>query len=355
MYAALAVAPKLVSMGFSPPFRPDAGQSNATPASDPRLQPTPDYGTLGAGSDIPVTGSDPIQRYDRKAPFTKIHFLAVLIGMCAALLTGFIRSSAPARSGFKNLFSPHLRQPATEKDLGQLDDMRPQKQAETLLELAVRNTNGAVEQISARADGWQGKLQWNSQIASLSEAALNSSDRRVRESAVEVELAAYGLTKNPASLDYAVTMAQSANHQQKIWGLWALGLMANRGVKPVVALEVLAGHLSDTDVDSRHWAVEALSLTAQDEAVPLLLKTMHDDSSPLVRERAACAVAVCGLLTPEQRQSAVPQLLIYTDDPKLDAGTHAWAFHALRDITHQSLSDDAAAWRSWYEKQGGSQ
>ena len=338
-------------MGFSPPFRPDSGPSNPTPAPDPRLQPTPDYGTLGAGSDIPVTGTDPIQRYDRKPSFTKMHLIAVLIGMSAALVAGLVRNIAPTRSGFKNLFASHLRRPATEKDLAQLDQMRPQKQAETLLELAVGNTNGAVEQITARADGWPGKVQWTPQIASLSEAALNSNDRRVRESAVEVELAAYGLTKNQASLDYTLQMAHSPNHQQKIWGLWAVGLMANRGVEPIACLEVLAGHLNDPDVEARHWAVEALSLTARDEAVPLLLKTMHDDASPMVRERAACAVAMCGLLTPEQRQSAVPQLLTYTDDPSLDAATHTWAFHALRDITHQTLPDDSAAWREWYEKQ----
>jgi HEAT repeat protein len=75
---------------------------------------------------------------------------------------------------------------------------------------------------------------------------------------------------------------------------------------------------------------------------------MHDDPSPLVRERAACSLAQSGMLTQEQRRTAVPQLLNDTDDPALDAQTHAWAFQALTDITGQRLPNDSAAWRSWY-------
>ena len=60
------------------------------------------------------------------------------------------------------------------KDLDQLDRLRPQKQAEALLELAVKNSDGAVEQISERADHWRGKVRWNPQIANLTTAALNS-------------------------------------------------------------------------------------------------------------------------------------------------------------------------------------
>ena len=43
---------------------------------------------------------------------------------------------------------------------------------------------------------------------------------RVRESGIEVELAAYGLAKNTASLNYLLTTAESSNHAQRIWALW---------------------------------------------------------------------------------------------------------------------------------------
>lgn len=229
--------------------------------------------------------------------------------------------------------------------------MGPQKQAETLLELAVGQTAGATEQISSRVDRWQGKLQWDSQIASLTTAALNSNNMQVRESGVEVELAAYGLAKNSASLDYLVQTSGSANHQQKIWALWALGLMGNRGVERDQVLQVLNAHLKDADADSRRWAVEGLALVGTDQTIEPLLKTMHDDPAPLVRERAACALAESGIFTPQQRMTAVPQLLNYTDDASLDAQTKGWAFQALNDITHQHLPNDSAAWRNWYENQ----
>lgn len=324
---------------FGVEVRPNSG-----PALDPRLQPTPDYGTLGPGSDI-IRYVEPAKRpQPAKSALKFIHLFAALAGMFAALLAagiGKIHSSSLDQS--------HRHQPAAPKDLGQIDSMKPQKQAETLLEMAVAHSNAAVEQISSRADRWQGKIQWNQQIASLATAALNSNDMRVRESGVEVELAAYGLAKNSTSFDYLVHTSESLDHRQKIWALWALGLMGNRGVERDRVVDLLSSHLKDSDVDSRRWAVEGLALTGSDSSIQFLLKTMHDDPSPLVRERAACSLAESGLFTPEQRMMAVPQLLNYTDDAALDAQTHTWAFQALGDITHQRLPNDSTAWRNWYE------
>jgi len=232
--------------------------------------------------------------------------------------------------------------------------MKEQKQAETLLEQAVGHTPGAVEQISSRVDEWHGKVQWNSQIANLTTAALNSDDMRVRESGVEIELAAYGLSKNSQSLEYLLKLADSPDHAQKVWALWALGLMANRGVETEQVVSVLANHLNDDDVDSRRWSVEALALSGSDSAIDALLKAMHDDASPIVRERAACAVASSGLFSPQQRSTAIPKLIEYSGDPSLDAQTQGWAFHALIDITHQRLPNDSAAWRQWYQEQAAS-
>jgi HEAT repeat protein len=226
--------------------------------------------------------------------------------------------------------------------------MRPQKQAEALLELAVGNSPGAVDQISYRADRWQGKVHWSPQIATLSTAALNSNDMRVRESGIEVELAAYGLAKNSASLDNLLATAASYDHARKIWALWALGLMGNRGVGTDRVVQSLTSHLKDSDQDSRRWAVEGLALTGATQAIEPLLQTMHDDPSPNVRERAACSLAESGMFTLEQRMTAVPRLLDYTDDPSLDVQTHGWASQALTDITHQHFGNDANAWRNWY-------
>ncbi len=347
-------------MGVSQPSSPGQDtQAQSGPISDPRLQPTPDYGTLGPGSDVKAGGPDvaspPASRAAKPVRFSPVFalaiggLLAVLVGSIGSAHAGWSRS---AKTKFANLLSLRgdVASPlASTKDSCQLDRLRPQKQAETLLELAVGKSDGAVDQISSRVDRWQGKLKWNSQIATLTTAALNSSDMRVRESGIEVELAAYGLAKNSASLDYLLQTAESPDRAQKIWALWALGLMGNRGVETDRIVQVLTAHLKDSDEESRRWAVEGLALVGDTKTIEPLLLAMHDDPSPVVRERAACSLATSGMLTREQRLSAVPRLLNYTDDPSLDARTHAWAFQALADITRQHLPNNSTAWRSWYD------
>lgn len=323
--------------------------------ADPRLQPTPDYGTLGPGSDITAGRLGAIPGAVRQ-PVNPRRFgpvFAAAIGVLLAVLVGNIGRAHAAWSSFANLFSVRGDAPASAKDSRQLDRMKPQKQAEALLELAVGHSDGAVDQISSRVDRWPGKVKWDSRIAALTTAALNSSDMRVRESGIEVELAAYGLAKNSASLDYLLRTSESPDHARKIWALWALGLMGNRGVETDRVVQVLTAHLRDADDDSRRWAVEGLALTGSAQTIEPLLKTMHDDASPMVRERAACSLAESGMFTREQRLSAVPQLLSYSDDPSLDAQTHAWAFQALGEITHQRLPNDSNAWRSWYDSTKG--
>src|SRR5579871_2276728 len=152
------------------PTAPDA-QANSSQAPDPRLQPTPDYGTLGPGSDIAGYGPAP-QQPARKGSPEILRLIAFGIGISAALLAGAVRKIVPAHSGSETVFSSQQKRPATAKDMSQLDHMRPQKQAETLLELAVAQTAGANEQIASRVDGWHGRVRWNPQIASLSTAAL---------------------------------------------------------------------------------------------------------------------------------------------------------------------------------------
>jgi hypothetical protein len=275
--------------------------------------------------------------------------LAIAIGVLLAVLVVSIGSAHAAWNRFASLFGGAVPAPSAPKESRQLDRLKPQIQAETLLEQAVSHSDGAVDQISSRVDRWQGKVKWNSQIATLTTAALNSSDMRVRESGIEVELAAYGLAKNSVSLGYLLRTAESPDHAQKIWALWALGLMGNRGVGTDRVSQVLTAHLKDSDEDSRHWAVQGLALVGGIQTIGVLLQTMHDDPSPTVRESAACSLAQSGMFTREERLTAVPQLLNYTDDPALDAQTHAWAFQALTDITRQRLPNDSAAWRAWYE------
>jgi hypothetical protein len=333
-------------------FGQDA-QGSSPSAPDPRLQPTPDYGTLGPGSDFAASklGSDqwPIQRTPTQpAKVRLVIAMGLALGIFSTLLPLLIVNRHVDGPYFADA---NLPKPSSAKDSQQLDRMRPQKQAEALLELAVAHSDGALDQISARVDRWHGRLHWDSEMATVITAALNSNDLQVRQSGIEIELAAYGLNKNSKSLAYVLRTAESSDHSRKIWALWALGLLGNRGVGTDRVVPVLASHLNDADEDSRRWAVEGLALVGTSDAIPLLLATMHDDPSALVRERAACSIAASGMFSPEQRQIAIPQLLKYTADLKLDAQTHTWAFAALKDITGQRLPNDAQAWQSWYKSQ----
>ena len=156
----------------------------------------------------------------------------------------------------------------TDRDL---DLQRPQKQAEILLERAVSGSAGATTQIEARIDAWRGKLKWDSHLGQLSTVALNSDDPSVRASAIEVQLAAYGLTKSESTVDALVRQAGSSDHAQKIWALWTLGLLGNRGVETDRVVHVLTAHLkgsgkdSNSDEDARRWQLRRLANLVPDQ------------------------------------------------------------------------------------------
>ena len=305
-----------------------------------------------------------------------LHSIAIMVGVGLALLVssgggpvalwGKISSTAAPQ----NKSSQSSAAAYSDRDL---DRQKPQKQAEILLERAVSRSDGATTQtedqieaqIEARIDAWRGQLQWDSQLGDLTTVALNSSDQRLRASAVEVQLAAYGLPKSQSSVDALERQADSRNHARKIWALWSLGLLGNRGVETDRVVQVLSSHLNDSGQDSardrdrnsnnknnedaRRWAVEGLALVGTTATIAPLLDAMHNDPSAMVREHAACSLAQSAMLSHDQRLIAVPRLISYTSDPVLDAQTQALAFQALAAITKQHLPNDSTAWRNWYQ------
>ncbi len=349
---------------------PEPDGSAALGASDPRLTPTPDYGALGPDSDFAKLNSAsssaaPSASGDAATATVRgktgvnprvLQIAAALGGCVSALLVGATGRIA-GRGSVGSGVSPQKNSAGRSVDysVDSLDAQRSQKQAEILLSRAVNKNDGATEQIQTHVEAWRGKIQWDAKLSELTTVALNSNDQSVRASAIEVQLAAYGLAKSPSTVDGLVRQAESSDHAHKIWALWSLGLLGNRGVETDRVVEVLTSELKgagrDSNEDSRRWAVEALALVGTDSTIAPLLDAMHNDASPLVRERAACSLAESGMLTHEQRLTAVPQLIAYSDDPALDAQTHGWAFQALGDITKQQLPRDSAAWRNWYRSQ----
>ncbi|MHB8214495.1 MAG: HEAT repeat domain-containing protein [Candidatus Sulfotelmatobacter sp.] len=340
------------------------GGNGAVPPPDPRLTPTPDYGTLGPDSDFakssaglpasaptPVAGAPSANRSLAPKNLRLLQLVAVMGGIVSAIVAS---SGGAAWEKIAATFAPRKNTAVSSAKFSErdLDRQQPQKQAEILLARAVSRSAGANDEIQAHVESWRGKLNWNPQLSDLTTVALNSNDQNVRASGIEVQLAAYGLSKSEPTFERLMLRAKSSDHAQKIWALWALGLLGNRGIETERVVQVLTGHLKDSGndaEDSRRWAVEALALVGTTSTIAPLLETMHNDPSPLVRERAACSLAESGMLSHEQRLTAVPQLINYSDDPMLDAQTHAWAFQALHDITKQPLPNESAVWRNWYQ------
>jgi hypothetical protein len=319
---------------------------------DPRPEPVPEYGTIRPNSSLAMD-----QSIDPQSGSWRILFaVAAGILLAAFFVTGNARATFEEIAKFLTLQGkPEPASPAvlSEHEIENLDRQTPQQQAEVLLERAVNHYEGANDQIAARVEGWWGKLKFTPQFNALITTALNSNDLRVRAAGIELDLAAMGAIKSPATVERLAQQAQSGARSQRVWALWELGLLGNRGVEPARVDEILINQLGDSDPEVRHWAVEGLAYLGTNETIAPLLKTFHDDSSAMVRERAGCSLAQSGMLTQEQRRSVIPQLLDYADDASLDAQTHGWVYQALRDITGQTLPNDSSSWRSWYDANHG--
>lgn len=330
------------------------GPEQKTASADPRLQPTPDFGSLGPSSDI-HSGKPLHPQLGRLRSI-----VAITVGILCALpfvAQGTVRAAWDQFSEYLTLQGkPQAASPAimSQHEIERLDRQSAQKQAELLLERAINHYDGANDQIAARVDTWRrGHLKLTPHLTSLITAGLNSNDLRVRAAAIEIDLAAMNLAKVPSNVDVFAKEAQSRDQSVRNWALWTLGLLGNRGVDTHRVTNILITHLYDSEAESRHWAVEGLALLGTDETIAPLLRVFHDDPSAMVRERAACSLAQSGMLNQQQRRSAIPQLLDFADDPVLDPQTHSWVFHALRDITGQNLPDETSAWRNWYSTAGG--
>jgi hypothetical protein len=319
---------------------------------NPRPEQTPQYGAAQPGSDFKLD-----QSIDPQAGSWRILFAVV-----AGILLACFLATGTARAAFEQvtrlLSLQGRREPAspavpTEHQVENLDQLTPQRQAELLLARAVNHDAGANDQIATRVDGWGGQIKLTPRFNALMTTALNSDDLRVRAAGIEVDLAAMGAIKSPATVEGLAEQAVNGPPSRRVWALWELGLLGNRGVEPERVNEILVGQLRDPDPEVRHWAVEGLAYLGTNQTIAPLLAVFHDDPSPMVRERAGCSLAQSGMLTQEQRHSAIPHLLDYADDPALDSQTHAWVYQALRDITGKNLPNDSSAWRTWYSSSGG--
>ena len=236
---------------------------------------------------------------------------------------------------------------AANADLELITHLAPQQQAERLLELAVRRPDQSLRLIHKNLDSWRGRLEDTDQLFHLVLAALDSNDPRVRVAAVEIDLVANNLMKSPQSL--AKLLNQIHNDPDgRYLALWRLGALGNRGVEPATVLTTLLRYSHDSSQRTRFWAVEGLAMLGTAESIDPLLTILAHDPAKQVRERAASCLARAGMLTGEQRLTAVPQLLNLLDDDSIEPETRDLVYASLTTITGASFGRNAAAWRDWW-------
>jgi hypothetical protein len=310
------------------------------------------YGVLGPGADV-TADRQPIIASGSNWRFLAAVVVGATLALALVAIGGF-RSAGEKLASFSRHENPAPTTPAilSEREIGRLDHEHPQQQALLLLQHAVNHIAGANDQIAARLEPWRGKLTATPQMNQLINTALDSDDVSVRTSAIEVELIVHKIDKNNESAEHWIGQAKFGSQAERVWGFWILGLLANRGIEQEQVTQALIGQLRDPDPSIRGWAVEALYYTGTDVTIAPLLKALHDDPSSAVRDRAACGLGQCGMWTPEQRKIIVPKLIEFAEDISLDAQTHGYIYHALRDLTGQNLPEDPAAWRNWYNTSG---
>jgi hypothetical protein len=319
--------------------------NSSSDSENPLRAPQSESGAIGPEPVLPRSGRGPL-------------VFAAIAGMCLGFLLLGAHSAQAAWQEIAHFLSLHGKpEPVSanvlsEHEIEALDQRTPQSQAELLLERSINHFRGANDFIAARVEGWRGKIKLDERLNNLFMTALNSDDLRVRAAAIEVDIAARNLEKNSATMQRLEPDARNGEQGPRANALWDIALLGNRGIEPDHARDLLTGSIHDANVNVRYWAVEGLAYLGTDNVVAPLLEVLHDDPSPMIRERAACGLAQSGMLSERQRRSAVPRLLDFADDAALDAQTHTWVYQALRDITGQTLPHDAAAWRNWYSSAG---
>lgn len=226
-------------------------------------------------------------------------------------------------------------------------DPTKQVEIEGLLERVAQGDTSAADEILSQSSNWTGKTHRTPKTDQFITADLNSRDMHAREAAIAAQLAIDGIPQDQGGL----SMLEQAvgNRSSRAWALWMLGGMGNRRIDPVHTTKIIGAYLSDPDASVRASAVNGLALVGTDETIPMLLDRFRNDSSPLVQERAACAIAESGMYTHQQRMTAAASLVGWVDDSLLTTQQRNWTVHALSDISGEHFGSDDAAWRRWYD------
>jgi hypothetical protein len=327
---------------FSDPFRP-----NSAPQSNVEIKPTDEdvvraLFEIQKASTVPPPVDSPLVLVDDQpvGPAKNSWFwgsLALLLFMVLAATAAqqWLGISGTKRGSASGQQKPLRVNAAT------------QASAEQLLGKLATNESGAADRVLDQSAPWTGKTHRTPKADQSILIALNLPDLHAREAALAAELALDGVPQN----DIGLNMLKEAlgDPSQRVWALWMMGALGNRGIDPVHTAKILESYLTDPDVNVRASAVNGLALLATDETMPAMLDRFRNDPSPVVQERAAYGLAESGMYTREQRMTAAASMVGWLDDPLLTPQQKVWSFQALHDISGEDHGTDSAAWRAWYE------
>jgi HEAT repeat protein len=270
----------------------------------------------------------------------RLGLLLALAAIGLVLFAVFVK-----RDTLRGFFAGSVAEPESE-----ILRMPPQQGAEKLLARAAAGSAEALALVEQNAEAWRGRIAGTPELRAAENRALESGDYRVRSAAVEVHLAANNLPKSPESVTRLIREAQPGG-SNRAWSLLALGMLANRRVETDRVREVLLSYLHDPNEQVRYWAVGGLAFIGNEDVVAPLLAALRSDPAPDVRKQAGMALGRGGMLRPELRRQAVPELISMLEDTAVDAETRAWAHQALVDITGKKMPPDVARWRAWQQQQ----
>jgi hypothetical protein len=240
----------------------------------------------------------------------------------------------------------------TDADVVRLNQARPQMFVEELLERSIRHDERARELLMSRIAQMTSKVKMTDSMTKLERQSSFSTDLRVRQANVAVNIAIVSYTVEEGS---AHGLLEFAKQDQKarysaVYYAGMLGSLEND--KDSVVQELREFALHDPDANVRQWAVEGLRFFNTEEALAVEWQAFTTDPAMNVRDRAGCNVSDCGIFERKMRFRYVPKLIALLDDSKQSSQMHSWAAMALTEITDANVSPTASAWKKWYEENG---
>lgn len=314
-----------------------------------------------------ATAADTIQPVPHRAtsPWIALaifaSWLAIVIGVMvlphirnSGTKTRAVRTRTSSASVPASRVVPRKFSPLTDGEIPRIESLRPQEQAEELLERSIQHDARALALLNNHIGDYKGTVRNSPRMAQLLNRADISRDLRVRAAFIDLNLAMDGWERDDKAAETLIERARNeGNPQTRAYDVYYLGMLGGRGVEPQKIDSELRGWAqNDPDAYVRQWATEGLRFLGTDEALNELFTIFTSDASDAVRDRAGCNVSECGMFARKQRMKMAPKFIELAENPATSPQMRSWCFLALSEITDARVPSDAKSWRNWYGQHG---